>query len=103
MRAAKWLIVVAALGVGAPTSAQREAPAAVSVTIDTAHPGARIEPAIFGQFSEHLGGGIYGGIWVGEDSPIPNTNGYRNDVLAALRRTPRAGDPLAGRLLRRRI
>lgn len=41
---------------------------------------------IYGHFSEHLGRCIYGGIWVGEDSPIPNTNGIRNDVLQALKR-----------------
>jgi len=41
---------------------------------------------IYGQFSEHLGGCIYQGIWVGEDSSIPNTRGIRNDVVAALRR-----------------
>jgi len=40
---------------------------------------------IYGQFAEHLGTCIYGGIWVGEDSPIPNTQGYRNDVLQAMR------------------
>ena len=40
---------------------------------------------IYGHFSEHLGHCIYGGIWVGEDSPIPNTRGIRNDVVAALR------------------
>lgn len=40
---------------------------------------------IYGQFAEHLGRGIYGGIWVGEDSDIPNNEGYRNDVLEALR------------------
>jgi alpha-N-arabinofuranosidase len=40
---------------------------------------------IYGQFAEHLGSCIYGGIWVGENSSIPNTNGYRNDVLQALR------------------
>ena len=39
---------------------------------------------IYGHFSEHLGRCIYGGIWVGEDSPIPNTNGVRNDVAEAL-------------------
>lgn len=44
-----------------------------------------IPAEIYGQFAEHLGTCIYGGIWVGEDSPIPNTNGYRNDVLNALR------------------
>jgi alpha-N-arabinofuranosidase len=41
---------------------------------------------IYGQFSEHLGHCIYGGIWVGENSPIPNTRGIRNDVVAALKR-----------------
>lgn len=44
-----------------------------------------IAPEIYGQFAEHLGTCIYGGIWVGEDSPIPNTKGYRNDVLQAFR------------------
>lgn len=40
---------------------------------------------IYGQFSEHLGNCIYGGIWVGENSPIPNTRGMRNDVINALK------------------
>ncbi|UCD52983.1 MAG: alpha-N-arabinofuranosidase [Phycisphaerales bacterium] len=40
---------------------------------------------IYGHFAEHLGHCIYGGIWVGEDSPIPNTRGIRNDVVGALR------------------
>jgi alpha-L-arabinofuranosidase len=45
-----------------------------------------ISPHIYGNFSEHLGHCIYGGIWVGEDSEIPNTRGIRNDVVAALKR-----------------
>jgi alpha-N-arabinofuranosidase len=44
-----------------------------------------ISKHIYGHFSEHLGHCIYGGIWVGEDSPIPNTNGVRNDVIEALK------------------
>ena len=44
-----------------------------------------IAPEIYGQFAEHLGRCIYGGIWVGEDSNIPNTFGYRNDVLDAFK------------------
>src|SRR4051812_14034184 len=55
------------------------------VTIDAAQPGPRIERDIFGQFAEHLGTGIYGGVWVGKDSPIPNVRGIRKDVVAALR------------------
>jgi alpha-N-arabinofuranosidase len=40
---------------------------------------------IYGQFTEHLGRCIYGGIWVGTNSPIPNKRGIRNDVLDALK------------------
>jgi alpha-N-arabinofuranosidase len=44
-----------------------------------------INKHIYGHFSEHLGHCIYGGYWVGEDSPIPNTRGIRNDVVKALK------------------
>lgn len=44
-----------------------------------------INAEIYGNFSEHLGRCIYEGIYVGENSEIPNTNGMRNDVVAALR------------------
>ena len=44
-----------------------------------------INPELYGNFSEHLGRCIYEGLYVGEDSDIPNTNGMRNDVVAALR------------------
>lgn len=40
---------------------------------------------LYGHFSEHLGRCIYGGIYVGEDSPIPNVNGMRTDVVEALK------------------
>jgi len=56
-----------------------------TVTIDTSRPGAEIDRHIYGQFSEHLGTGIYGGIWVGENSKIPNIRGYRKDVVDALK------------------
>lgn len=46
----------------------------------------KISRHIYGHFAEHLGGCIYEGIWVGEDSPIPNTNGIRNDVTNALKK-----------------
>ncbi|HQV32929.1 MAG TPA: alpha-N-arabinofuranosidase [Calditrichia bacterium] len=45
----------------------------------------KISRHIYGHFAEHLGRCIYEGIWVGEDSPIPNTRGIRNDVVAALK------------------
>ena len=44
-----------------------------TVTVKTGAPtGAVISPALHSQFIEHLGSCIYGGLWVGKDSPIPN-------------------------------
>ncbi len=45
----------------------------------------QISRNIYGHFSEHLGNGIYQGIYVGEDSQIPNVRGIRTDVAEALR------------------
>ena len=56
------------------------------ITINTENIAGRINENIYGQFSEHLGSCIYGGIWVGEDSSIPNTRGIRNDVIEALKK-----------------
>ena len=41
---------------------------------------------IYGHFAEHLGRCIYEGIWVGQDSPIPNTRGIRTDIVEALKK-----------------
>lgn len=57
----------------------------VAVTIHADQGKDKINKEIYGQFAEHLGTCIYGGLWVGEGSPIPNTQGYRNDVLQALK------------------
>jgi alpha-L-arabinofuranosidase len=56
------------------------------LTIHGDTPKSKINRNIYGQFAEHLGAGIYGGVWVGEDSKIPNTRGYRNDVVDALKK-----------------
>ncbi|WP_046903844.1 alpha-N-arabinofuranosidase [Croceibacterium atlanticum] len=79
-------LALAVAAIAAPVSAQdkAEGPAA-TVTIRADEPGPQVHPDVFGQFMEHLGTGIYGGVWVGEDSPIPNDSGYRSDVLQALR------------------
>ncbi len=54
------------------------------IVIDADFQGPKISKHIYGHFAEHLGRCIYEGLWVGEDSPIPNTRGIRNDVVAAL-------------------
>jgi alpha-L-arabinofuranosidase len=48
-------------------------------------PGPVISRHIYGQFAEHLGRSVYEGIWVGPNSPIPNTRGIRKDVVEALK------------------
>jgi alpha-N-arabinofuranosidase len=55
------------------------------VVINTDRSKGSINRNIYGHFAEHLGRCIYEGIWVGEDSPIPNVQGIRTDVLEALR------------------
>lgn len=45
----------------------------------------KINKDIYGHFCEHLGRCVYGGIYVGQDSPIPNVNGMRTDVVEALK------------------
>lgn len=57
----------------------------VRATIDLEKAGSKINSAIYGHFAEHLGRCIYEGIWVGEDSPIPNKKGLRTDVLSELK------------------
>jgi alpha-N-arabinofuranosidase len=57
----------------------------VDLTVDVSKAGAKIDRNIFGQFAEHLGYGVYEGLWVGPNSRIPNTRGIRNDVVGALK------------------
>src|ERR1044072_6926394 len=45
-----------------------------------------ISPNIYGHFAEHLGGVVYDGIWVGENSKVPNTGGIRTALIDALKR-----------------
>jgi alpha-L-arabinofuranosidase len=78
-------VSVLALMLAAPALAQAKADAPIAVRIEAGMPGAKIDRNIFGQFAEHLGSGIYGGVWVGKDSPIPNVRGIRTDVVKALR------------------
>ena len=55
------------------------------IKMNVANQGAVINKNIYGHFSEHLGRCIYGGLFVGEDSPIPNVKGMRTDVVEALK------------------
>ncbi|KQX01645.1 alpha-N-arabinofuranosidase [Massilia sp. Root418] len=57
----------------------------VSISIDAGKPGPVINKNVYGQFAEHLGTGVYEGMYVGTNSNIPNTRGWRNDVVGALK------------------
>ncbi|MDR1203247.1 MAG: alpha-N-arabinofuranosidase [Tannerellaceae bacterium] len=78
----KTLLFCLATILSLPLSAQREA----SIRIYPDKGKQQISKHIYGHFAEHLGTCIYGGLWVGPASDIPNTQGYRNDVLDALKK-----------------
>ncbi len=55
------------------------------LTLNPLEKKSHINREIYGNFSEHLGRCIYDGIFVGENSDIPNIEGYRKDVIDAFR------------------
>ncbi|OHT21436.1 alpha-N-arabinofuranosidase [Edaphosphingomonas haloaromaticamans] len=85
LRRAATALLLSATAIAAATAGHAEAVKPVTVTVEADKPGPVYDRRIFTQFAEHLGNGIYGGLWVGNDKSIPNTNGFRNDVVAALR------------------
>jgi alpha-N-arabinofuranosidase len=72
----------------APAAAELRAQEAgtATLTVHADQAGPQISRHIYGHFAEHLGRCIYDGLWVGPDSPIPNTRGIRNDVIEALKK-----------------
>jgi len=80
-----WAVTACGLAAQPAQSAPAASAAPIEVTIDASRPGPVINRNLFGQFAEHLGRGVYEGIWVGPDSSIPNTRGIRNDVVEALK------------------
>ncbi|MFM5930799.1 MAG: alpha-N-arabinofuranosidase [Novosphingobium sp.] len=79
------LALAAGLTLGSTPLRAAESEGPVIASLDTAAKGPTISRDIFGQFAEMLGEGIYGGVWVGPDSKIPNVRGIRSDVVGALK------------------
>ena len=58
----------------------------IAVQINAEDKISRINPEIYGHFAEHLGRCVYNGIYVGEDSSIPNVRGIRTDIVEAFKK-----------------
>jgi alpha-L-arabinofuranosidase len=82
---AALIAVLTACITTAPVMPQNTEPLHAQLVIRADRPEGTINRNIYGHFAEHLGRLIYEGVWVGEGSPIPNTRGIRNDIVAALR------------------
>jgi len=76
-----FLTIAISIGLIGPSMAAEK----VQFVVDASRSGPKIDRNLFGQFAEHLGHGVYEGVWVGPNSSIPNTRGIRNDVVAALK------------------
>ena len=70
--------------VAAAARPSRLADSHIEILLD--EPVGTIAPEVYGHFTEHLGGVIYDGVWVGEDSPVPNIGGVRKALVEAMRR-----------------
>lgn len=67
-----------------PFSFAQSADARIEVMLD--EPLGTINPNIYGHFAENLSGVIYDGIWVGEDSKVPNIHGIRKELVDEMRK-----------------
>lgn len=85
----QFMIGATALSACAAAARQIQAPAASSaaqqVLVRTDYEIGEVRPAFHGHFAEHLGSCIYGGLWVGPKSRIPNVNGYRKQAVDYLK------------------
>jgi alpha-N-arabinofuranosidase len=72
-------MTLAASALGVAPRSSRAAEGLVEVLVD--EPIGEIAPEIHGHFVEHIGGVVYDGIWVGENSRIPNLGGFRKDLV----------------------
>ena len=81
MKQYRFAILIVALFFGNAVLAQNTIVLDISKAKDT------INKNIYGHFAEHIGKGIYGGVYVGENNKnIPNTNGIRLDIVEALKK-----------------
>ena len=85
MTTGRWAGLAAALALAVTPTLTVAQTIVATGQLQLDQPGAVIAPEVYGQFMEQLGTGIDGGVWVGDASDIPNTHGFRDDVVAALK------------------
>lgn len=73
--------LLAALFLAASVSAQEPQ---ARIKIDTDRVVGKVDPLLFGNFTEHLGRCIYGGIY-DEGNPLSDSDGFRKDVMQAVK------------------
>jgi alpha-N-arabinofuranosidase len=88
-RTAQAAAACAVLGVPRTIRPARAGGAGMTATVLLGEPIGTIRPAVYSQFTEHIGGVIYDGIWVGTESKIPNIDGIRRDLIEHVRRLGR--------------
>jgi alpha-L-arabinofuranosidase len=87
MKQSRWMICASLiLGILIQARSGAAAEAVTTAVVNADQGNLSISRHIYGHFAEHLGSCIYGGLWVGENSTIPNVRGIRKDVVEALRR-----------------
>ena len=67
-----------------PALADSAADSRIEILLD--EPLGTINPNMYGHFTEHLGGVIYDGVWVGPNSKVPNVDGIRKDLVDHMRK-----------------
>ncbi|MGB2675595.1 MAG: alpha-L-arabinofuranosidase C-terminal domain-containing protein [Candidatus Acidiferrum sp.] len=75
-----------ACGAYLPKAAAGTASADSRIDVLLDEPLGTISPNIYGHFTEHLGGVIYDGLWVGENSPVANLQGIRRRLVEEMRK-----------------
>ncbi|MCL6546325.1 MAG: alpha-L-arabinofuranosidase, partial [Bryobacteraceae bacterium] len=76
--AALFAVIASRKGFTAPSQQQQ-------IEVQAGAEIATIQPELHSSFAEHLGSCIYGGLWVGPKSNIPNINGYRRQAVEYLK------------------
>src|SRR5262249_31912650 len=82
-RAVMFMLLLILLARPAHTGGAQNNQARIKIDIDRAN--GEVKPHLFGNIAEHLGRMIYGGIYE-EGSPLSDSQGYRKDVMEAVRK-----------------